>query len=83
MRNKKLDLVITKEDLPSGNRILTYDRLYKVEKIGEAIPEGTASAEFIGIAMFSEKGIGIFKKEYHNALKEYKKKPFYEAEDIF
>lgn len=83
MRNKKLDLVVTKEALPSGNRILTYDRLYEAEKIGEAIPEGTASAEFIGIAMFSEKGIKIFKKEYHNALKEYKKKPFYEAENIF
>jgi len=83
MRNKKLDLVITKENLVLGERILTYDRLYEVEKIGEAIPEGTASAEFIGIAMFSEEGIKIFKKEYHNALKEYKKKPFYEAENIF
>ncbi|NMX21237.1 hypothetical protein C5S30_02125 [ANME-1 cluster archaeon GoMg4] len=83
MRNKKLDLVVTKEALPSGNRILTYDRLYKVEKIGEAIPENTAGAEFIGIAMFSEKGIGIFKEEYHNALEEYKNKPFYEAKNIF
>jgi phosphoenolpyruvate phosphomutase len=83
MRNKKLDLVVTKEALPSGNRILTYDRLYEVERIGEAIQEDTASAEFIGIAMFSEKGIAVFKDEYHNALEEYKKKPFYEAENIF
>jgi len=83
MRNKKLDLVVTKETLPSGNRILTYDRLYEVEKIGKTIPEDTASAEFVGIAMFSEKGIKIFKKEYYNALEEYKNKPFYEAENIF
>jgi phosphoenolpyruvate phosphomutase len=83
MRNKKLDLVITKGELPAGNRILTYDRLYEVERIGEAIQEDTASAEFIGIAMFSEKGIAVFKDEYHNALEEYKKKPFYEAENIF
>ena len=83
LHNKKLDLVVTKEELSKGNRILTYDRLYKVEKIGEMIHEGTASAEFIGIAMFSEKGIKIFKKEYHNAIKEYKKKPFYEAKNIF
>ena len=83
MRNKKLDLVATKEELPSGNRILTYDRLYEVEKIGEAIPEDTASAEFIGISLFSEEGIGVFKKEYHKTLEEYKNKPFYEAENIF
>ena len=83
MRNKKLDLVVTKETLPLGNRILTYDRLYEVEKIGKTIPEDTASAEFVGIAMFSEKGIKIFKKEYYNALEEYKNKPFYEAENIF
>ena len=83
MRNKKLDLVVTKETLPSGNRILTYDRLYEVEKVGEAIPEDTASAEFIGIAMFSERGIEIFKREYHSAVEEYKNKPFYKAENIF
>ena len=83
MRNKKLDLVITKENLPSGDRILTYNRLYEVEKIGERLPEDTASAEFIGITMFSKKGIEIFKEQYHNALEEYKTKPFYEAENIF
>jgi len=83
MRNKKLDLVVTKETLPSGNRILTYDRLYEVEKIGEAIPEDVASAECIGISMFSKKGVETLKQEYHNALEEYKNKPFYEAENIF
>jgi phosphoenolpyruvate phosphomutase len=82
MRNKKLDLVVTKEALPSGNRILTYDRLYEVEKIGEGIPEDTASAECIGIIMFSKKGVEILKKEYHNALEEYRNRLFYEAEDI-
>lgn len=83
MRNKKLDLIISKENLPSGDRILTYNRLYEVEKIGEKLPEDKASAEFIGISMFSKKGIEIFKEEYHNALEEYKNKPFYEAENIF
>ncbi len=82
-RNKKLDLVITKENLVSGDRILTYDRLYETKKIGKTLSEDTAGAEFIGIAMFSKKGIGIFKNEYHNALEEYKNKPFYEAENIF
>jgi len=81
-RNKKLDLVITKETLPSGDRILTYDVLYQVERIGSGLLEGAASAEFTGICVFSKKGIGIFKEEYHNALVKYRKEPFYESEDI-
>jgi len=81
-RNKKLDLVITKEKLPSGDRILTYDVLYQVERIGSGLLEGAASAEFTGISMFSKKGIGIFKEEYHNALVKYRKEPFYKSEDI-
>jgi len=81
-RNKKLDLVITKESLAMGDRILTYDRLYQVEKIGETILEDIASAEFVGIAMFSKNGIEILKREYHKTLEEYKNKPFYEVEDI-
>lgn len=82
-RNKKLDLVITKESLPAGDRILTYDRLYEVEKIGETVPEDAASAEVIGIAMFSKNGVEIFKKEYHSTLEEYGNKPFYGSENIF
>ena len=81
-RNKKLDLVITKENLVSGDRVLTYGKLYEVQKIGEAIPEEAASAEFIGIAMFSKKGAEVFRKEYHKASVEYRNKPFFEAENI-
>jgi len=81
-RNKRLDLVITKEELASGDRILTYDRLYEVQRIRSAVEEEAASAEFIGIAMFSRKGSEIFKQEYLNALAKYLNKPFYEAENI-
>lgn len=81
-RNKKLELVTTKEDLVSGTRILTYDYLYEVERIGKMLPGDTACAEFIGIALISRKGIEIFKKEYDNALREYKNKAFYEAKNI-
>ena len=81
-RNKKLDLVITKENLVSGDRVLTYDKLYEIQKIGEAIPQEAASAEFIGIAMFSKKGAEVFRKEYQKASVEYRNKPFFEAENI-
>jgi len=81
-RNKKLDLVVTKEELVSGDRILTYDNLYEVQRIGETIPPENASAEFIGIAMLSKKGVEIFKEEYIAASEEYRDKTFYEAENI-
>ncbi len=82
-RNKKLDLVVTKERLPSGDRLLTYERLYRVEKIGSVTLGEAAGAEFIGMAMLSERGSGIFKEEYRKALVEYGNKPFYEAENIY
>ena len=82
-RNKKLDLVVTREKLSSGDRLLTYDHLYQVAKIGSTIPEETASAEFVGMTMLSEKGSRIFKEEYDRVLAEYADKPFYEAENIF
>lgn len=81
-RNKKLDLVITKEALPKGDRILTYDRLYNVEKMGSTFLEEDKGAEFIGITMLSRRGFEIFKKEYHKALVKYENKCFFEAEDI-
>ena len=82
-RNKKLDLVVTTEKLPDGDRRLNHDRLYQVERIGSAVPEEAASAEYIGIALFSEKGIQIFKEEYNNALTEYGDRPFHEAANIY
>jgi len=82
-RNKKLDLVITKEELPSGERILTYDHLYQVERIGSTVPEEKGSAEFIGMALISQRGSEIIKKEYHNALAEYGNKPLCGSENIY
>ena len=81
-RNKKLDLVITKEELPSGERILTYDQLYQMERIGSTISEEAASAEVVGITMLSPRGAEIFKKEYHRALIEYRNKRFFESENV-
>jgi phosphoenolpyruvate phosphomutase len=80
--NKKLDLVVTREKLPTGDRLLTYDHLYQVVRIGSKIPEEAASAEFIGMAMFSEKGSKIFREEYDRALTKYAHKAFYEADNI-
>ena len=81
-RNKKLDLVITGETLPNGDRSLNYDRLYTVEKIGSEVPEQARSAEFIGITMLSAKGAEVFKEEYRKAIADFRDRPFFEARDI-
>ena len=82
-RNKNLDLVITCETLPHGDRSLNYDRLYTVERIGSEVPEHARSAEFIGITMLSAKGAEIFKEEYHRAADIFRDRSFYTAENIF
>lgn len=63
--------------------MLTYDRLFEVERIGKQIHEDEASAEFIGIVMLSKKGAAVFKEQYKKALVEYSNKYFYEAENIY
>jgi len=82
-RNKNLDLVITRETLPHGDRSLNYDRLYTVERIGSEVPEHARSAEFIGITMLSAKGAEIFKEEYRRAAVVFRDRSFYSAENIF
>lgn len=82
VRNKKLELIVTEEPIPLGNRIL-IDRLIKVKKIGDLSLEDINSSEFIGICMFSKTGIEIFKNEYHNALIEYNNRQFYQSKNIF
>ena len=85
-RNRKLDLVIVREKLASGHRILTYDHLYQVERLRAVLPseeDAEFIAEFIGIAMLSKKGSEIFRREYRRALSDYEDKPIGEADNIF
>jgi phosphoenolpyruvate phosphomutase len=82
-RNKKLELVAMKEPLARGDRVLTYDRLYNVERMGCKLPEDEACAEFIGVALFSSKGTEILKREYRKALSEFRDKPLGEAPNVF
>lgn len=86
-RNRKLELVIVREKLASGHRILTYDHLYQVERLRPVLPreedDAEFIAEFIGIAMLSNKGSEIFKREYHRALLDCEDKPIGEAANIF
>lgn len=81
-RSKKLDLVVTRESLPTGERNLSYDRLYTVDRIGVALPEEVGTAEFTGLLMLSAKGAEIFREEFHKALEKYRDSAFFGAKNI-
>lgn len=77
-RNRKLDLVKTKNKPMVTKRIIAQ-RSNPVLEIGRNIPERNADYEFIGLVLFSQKGIGNFKKEYHLAKQKYKQGKFQSA----
>ena len=53
-----------------------------VTQIGQDLGPDQAHGEFIGMAMFSEKGIAAFTECYHTSLKRYKAKGFHETGDF-
>jgi phosphoenolpyruvate phosphomutase len=68
-RNKKLDLLISDSVPNNGYRsIETNNGLKRIVQIGESVSEEKAHYEFVGLALFSEKGLEEFKKVY-NELK--------------
>lgn len=60
-------------------RYMTPDEQHRIVKIGQHIPHEQAHGEFIGLAMFSERGIDAFKQVYRDAQKTYQAKGFHEA----
>ncbi|MEP6889024.1 MAG: isocitrate lyase/phosphoenolpyruvate mutase family protein [Nitrospirales bacterium] len=60
-------------------RYITPDEQNRIVKIGQHVPHEQAHGEFIGLAMFSERGIEAFKQVYRDAQKTYQTKGFHEA----
>jgi phosphoenolpyruvate phosphomutase len=78
IHNKKLDLVKTKNK-PLIDKRSIPQKSNPVLEIGNYIPEDEADYEFIGIILFSQKGIENFKKEYYLAKAKYKRGRFRNA----
>lgn len=77
----KPDLV-TLRTLPDKNtaaRFVTPEEPNRILKIGQHLPHDMAHGEFIGLAMFSEKGTETLKRVYRKASKKYETKGFHEA----
>ncbi len=77
----KPDLV-SLQDPPGKSYLFRYiapDEQNRIVKIGQHVPHEQAHGEFIGLAMFSERGIEAFKQVYRDAQKAYQSKGFHEA----
>jgi len=60
-------------------RYITPDEQNRILKIGQHIPHEQAHGEFIGLAMFSERGIEAFTQVYRAAQKKFQNTGFHEA----
>ena len=61
------------------SRYVIPDEEQRVLKIGQQLPPDQAHGEFIGLAMFSKKGMGAFTAAYRKASEAYRSKGFHEA----
>lgn len=61
---------------------LPDDFLNSAVRIGRHLEPSQANAEFIGMALFSEKGMEAFKSVYSEAKENFAGKPFHEAENF-
>jgi phosphoenolpyruvate phosphomutase len=61
------------------SRFVMPEGEHRVLKVGQHLPHDQAHGEFIGMAMFSEKGIAAFRTGHHAALEKYKSTGFHEA----
>jgi phosphoenolpyruvate phosphomutase len=60
-------------------RYITPDEQNRIVKIGQHVRHEQAHGEFIGVAMFSERGIEAFKQVYRDAQTKHQTKGFHEA----
>lgn len=67
----------TKHPMSEAENVIIRDG--KVVEIGKHVSAEEAHGEFIGMVKFSEKGAGIFKKEFQRVKNQYWSKPFQKA----
>lgn len=73
-------LVKTKRPPIPGYRFLPPEGEDTVVRIGHDLDPDEAHGEFIGMAMFSDRGAEILREAYHRSLERYRGKRFHEAE---
>lgn len=74
------EMVQTRRRLNSDVLFLADEDLNVALRTGRRLGDSSANAEFIGMALFSEKGIEQFKSAYREAEREFAGQPFHEAD---
>ena len=77
----KPDLVVMDTPPPTGYRFVPPDGPSRLVKIGQHLDREQAHGEFIGLAMFSERGTALLKSAYH-AVSSQPAAPFHEAPSL-
>jgi phosphoenolpyruvate phosphomutase len=75
----KPDLVVLDQPPGKSYRYVPPEEPSRVLKIGQDLLHDQSHGEFIGLAMFSERGIALFKQAYHEASRKYGAGGFHEA----
>lgn len=73
------EMVKTVRRLADPSRFVPDATLNSLLKIGRDLVPAEANAEFIGMAMLTERGAQILKSAYHDARTKFAGKPFHEA----
>jgi phosphoenolpyruvate phosphomutase len=77
--------LVTFEQAPGRSylsRFVMPEEDHRIIKIGQHVPHEQAHAEFIGMAMFSEKGVQAMTGAYRDALASSADRPFHEAPSL-
>jgi phosphoenolpyruvate phosphomutase len=65
-----------------GDKVVRPERENHILKIGKRISKDSATHEYVGMALFSEKGMQDFKKAYSEAKEKYQEGEFHEASNF-
>ena len=77
-----MPLIKTQRASLLGRRVLTRDRKAEVVKIGKHLEPDSADFEFIGLALFSKRGVEALRQAYEKERARYSGGPFNEAESF-
>ena len=76
------EMVQTQRQLKNESMFLAEDQFNTALKAGRRLDKSQANAEFIGMAMFSEKGTELLKSIYSESKAQYNGNAFHEAESF-
>src|SRR5262245_26481168 len=79
--SKPVDLVLTSDPPQPGRRSLGEDAQDHLVQIGQRLSPETATGEFIGLALFSPRGVDLARHSYQRALTA-PAAPFHEADSV-